>query len=230
MLALGCFRRAVHSATAQSHLLPARPHQLCPDDGPLSSCTCSNAISLLLHRQFVTTSIRFIRKLRRERRQSACCRILISLPLCSVSPHPESPAAAAAASGATYHRGPAHHDTLAQRQSRACYPTAVCVPAVWVVFKSICPSKQIADSHIHIHEQSTQLCALYAMKSSRRVIPRRGSSHSAEFEALTGPDMPTEMHASAILGDEYEGQGGGAFSWVDYGIFGFLGMAMLWAW
>lgn len=71
------------------------------------------------------------------------------------------------------------------------------------------------------------------MKNSRRVIPRRGSSHSTEYEPLTGPDMPTEMHASAILEDDYDGVPEESlipFSWVDYTVFGFLGMAMLWAW
>lgn len=80
----------------------------------------------------------------------------------------------------------------------------------------------------------------YAMKNSRRVMPRRGSSHSAEYEPLTGPDVPTEMQpGAAVLDDDYydDGSSSGAqddsappFSWVDYGVFGFLGMAMLWAW
>ncbi|TQV99562.1 nucleoside transporter family [Cordyceps javanica] len=73
------------------------------------------------------------------------------------------------------------------------------------------------------------------MKHTGRVMPRRGSSHSAEYEPLNGPDTPAEMRAGApVMDDEYDSAGDDAaappFSWVDYSVFGFLGMAMLWAW
>lgn len=72
------------------------------------------------------------------------------------------------------------------------------------------------------------------MKNARRVMPRRGSSHSAEYEPLNVPGMPTELPAGVIVEDEYDegsqDDDGAPFSWIDYGIFGFLGMAMLWAW
>ncbi|KAJ6781379.1 hypothetical protein PWT90_04325 [Aphanocladium album] len=72
------------------------------------------------------------------------------------------------------------------------------------------------------------------MKNARRVMPRRGSSHSAEYEPLNGPEVPTELQAGVIFEDDYDdgsqSDDGPPFSWVDYGVFGFLGMAMLWAW
>lgn len=68
------------------------------------------------------------------------------------------------------------------------------------------------------------------MNHSRRVIPRRGSTNSAEYEPLTGSEYPTEMQQPVpIFEDEDEDQMV-PFSWLEYGIFGFLGVAMLWSW
>ncbi|KAM0670807.1 hypothetical protein ACQRIU_001202 [Beauveria bassiana] len=75
------------------------------------------------------------------------------------------------------------------------------------------------------------------MKDSHGASTRRGSSHSAEaeYEPLT-----TEMQAGALDEDEYDATNvvqdddddlaAPPFSWLDYAIFGFVGMAMLWAW
>lgn len=67
------------------------------------------------------------------------------------------------------------------------------------------------------------------MNHSRRVIPRRGSTNSAEYEPLTGSEYPTEMQPAPIFESD-EDEHTIPFSWYEYGIFGLLGMAMLWAW
>ncbi|OAA67424.1 nucleoside transporter family [Cordyceps fumosorosea ARSEF 2679] len=76
------------------------------------------------------------------------------------------------------------------------------------------------------------------MKNSERGVPSSqcgSSSHTAEYEPLTGPETPTEMQPGDILIDDdtassQDDSDAPPFSWVDYGVFGFLGMAMLWAW
>lgn len=49
---------------------------------------------------------------------------------------------------------------------------------------------------------------------------------SAEYEPLHDPNEPTTLEGSAVL----EGQDELPFSWIEYSVFGLLGMAMLWAW
>ncbi|ATY64647.1 nucleoside transporter family [Cordyceps militaris] len=74
------------------------------------------------------------------------------------------------------------------------------------------------------------------MRSTDKVMPRHGSSHAAEYEPLTGPDTPTAMQPEDIIlddDDEFSADSSPdepPFSWVDYGVFVFLGLAMLWAW
>ncbi len=68
------------------------------------------------------------------------------------------------------------------------------------------------------------------MNHSRRVIPRRGSTNSAEYEPLTGSEYPTEMQQPAPIFEDDDEEQMVPFSWIEYGIFGFLGVAMLWAW
>lgn len=65
------------------------------------------------------------------------------------------------------------------------------------------------------------------MNHARRVMPRRGSTSSAEYEPLTGSDYPTELRDDAIVEED---ESPVPFSWIEYGIFTFLGMAMLWSW
>lgn len=69
------------------------------------------------------------------------------------------------------------------------------------------------------------------MNHMRKAIPRRGSTVSAEYEPLNGGEEPIDFSPSAIQDDaDDEGEEEVAFSWLEYAIFGFLGMAMLWSW
>ncbi|KAM5351439.1 hypothetical protein ACJ41O_004162 [Fusarium nematophilum] len=63
------------------------------------------------------------------------------------------------------------------------------------------------------------------MDRVRRALGRRPSSAS-EYEPLTGVEEATALEGSAVL----EGQNDLPFSWMEYSIFGLLGVAMLWAW
>lgn len=63
------------------------------------------------------------------------------------------------------------------------------------------------------------------MERARRAVFGRGSSQE-EYEPLTGEEEGTALEVSAVL----ENQDEIPFSWIEYYIFGFLGVAMLWAW
>lgn len=63
------------------------------------------------------------------------------------------------------------------------------------------------------------------MDRIRRALTRRLSTAS-EYAPLTGNEEPTALEGSAIL----QGQHELPFSWMEYGVFALLGMAMLWAW
>lgn len=61
---------------------------------------------------------------------------------------------------------------------------------------------------------------------ARKALGRRPSAGAQEYEPLTGSEEATALEGSTVL----EGQGDVPFSWVEYGIFALLGVAMLWAW
>lgn len=62
---------------------------------------------------------------------------------------------------------------------------------------------------------------------ARKTFGRRESTGAQEYEPLNGSsEEPTALDGSSIL----SGQGEVPFSWVEYGIFMLLGVAMLWAW
>ncbi|KPM35777.1 hypothetical protein AK830_g10795 [Neonectria ditissima] len=63
------------------------------------------------------------------------------------------------------------------------------------------------------------------MERIRRALTRRLSTAS-EYAPLNGNEEPTALEGSAIL----QGQHELPFSWMEYGVFALLGMAMLWAW
>ena len=63
------------------------------------------------------------------------------------------------------------------------------------------------------------------MDRVKRAFGRRTSTAS-EYEPLTGAEEANVLEGSAVL----EGQHELPFSWMEYGIFALLGMAMLWAW
>lgn len=63
------------------------------------------------------------------------------------------------------------------------------------------------------------------MDRVKRALRRRVSTAS-EYAPLTGAEEATALEGSAIL----EGQHEVPFSWMEYGIFALLGVAMLWAW
>lgn len=63
------------------------------------------------------------------------------------------------------------------------------------------------------------------MERIRRALTRRLSTAS-EYAPLTGNEEPTALEGSAVL----QGQHELPFSWMEYGVFALLGMAMLWAW
>ncbi|KAJ3478089.1 hypothetical protein NLG97_g8670 [Lecanicillium saksenae] len=131
---------------------------------------------------------------------------------------PSAGATFAAASGASDITADRRNTTSSSGNRQLCYPT-----------------RTISKSHRRSRPFTTrEKVRCWAMKNARRVMPRRGSSHSAEYEPFGGPDVTTEMQAgSVIFEDDYDSSqsdDGPPFSWVDYGVFGFLGMAMLWAW
>ncbi|CEF83172.1 hypothetical protein SNK05_008079 [Fusarium graminearum] len=65
------------------------------------------------------------------------------------------------------------------------------------------------------------------MDRVRKALGRQHSSTStSEYEPLTGNEEATPLEGSTQL----EGQHELPFSWVEYSIFGLLGVAMLWAW
>lgn len=53
----------------------------------------------------------------------------------------------------------------------------------------------------------------------------RGRPQAEEYEPLTTTD-DTALESSTI----FDPDAGIPFSWIEYSIFGFLGVAMLWAW
>ncbi|KAF7547505.1 hypothetical protein G7046_g8980 [Stylonectria norvegica] len=55
---------------------------------------------------------------------------------------------------------------------------------------------------------------------------RRRTSTASEYEPLNSAEEATALEGSTVL----DGQHDVPFSWVEYGIFALLGMAMLWAW
>jgi solute carrier family 29 (equilibrative nucleoside transporter), member 1/2/3 len=54
----------------------------------------------------------------------------------------------------------------------------------------------------------------------------RRKSNVEEYAPLAADGEATALEGSALL----EGQDAIPFSWLEYGIFALLGMAMLWAW
>lgn len=65
------------------------------------------------------------------------------------------------------------------------------------------------------------------MERVRKALGRQHSSTStSEYEPLTGTEEATPLQGSTVL----EGQHELPFSWIEYGIFALLGVAMLWAW
>ncbi|KAK2591314.1 hypothetical protein QQS21_010998 [Conoideocrella luteorostrata] len=64
------------------------------------------------------------------------------------------------------------------------------------------------------------------MDRARQAVFGRRSSPTEEYEPLTGDEDGTAPEASVVLENWDEIP----FSWIEYGIFGFLGVAMLWAW
>ncbi|KAF5964415.1 hypothetical protein FCOIX_13429 [Fusarium coicis] len=65
------------------------------------------------------------------------------------------------------------------------------------------------------------------MERVRKALGRQYSSTSTpEYEPLTGTEEATPLQGSTVL----EGQHELPFSWIEYGIFALLGVAMLWAW
>ena len=66
------------------------------------------------------------------------------------------------------------------------------------------------------------------MDRARRALGAAPSS-AAEYEPLTSAeDEPTPLESSVVLDTRDDDDV--PFSWIEYTIFGFLGMAMLWAW
>lgn len=65
------------------------------------------------------------------------------------------------------------------------------------------------------------------MDRMRRVIPRQGSTQSAEYEPLAGAEDTGDTHEPVIAS---QNDSDVPFSWLDCSVFGFLGMAMLWSW
>ena len=52
------------------------------------------------------------------------------------------------------------------------------------------------------------------------------TADAAEYEPLTAAEEPEAFEDSGFLNERPEVP----FSWMEYGIFALLGMAMLWAW
>jgi solute carrier family 29 (equilibrative nucleoside transporter), member 1/2/3 len=61
---------------------------------------------------------------------------------------------------------------------------------------------------------------------ARKALGRRPSAESQEYEPLTGSEEFAALEGSTVL----EPQAEVPFSWLEYGIFALLGVAMLWAW
>lgn len=64
------------------------------------------------------------------------------------------------------------------------------------------------------------------MDRLKQLFSRKKSTDASEYAPLHDRDEPTGLEDSTIL----PSQGELPFSWVEYGIFLLLGVAMLWAW